>query len=251
MTAVTVGNQYLPESAVFFGAPSSSMRDIAFYIWHLELDGRHYLVDTGPPRAPEDFAALDASGLGLGPECGFRNARHLQDVLQHLELRPDQIDAVLVTQPIVYHSGGLEPDLLPRAQVYIALDGVLELLLDPPGHPDAQLYFTATSWDFLRTLAVERRLHLVAEHETVADGLEFVVTGGHHPGSAAVLLARDGGTTALVETAFVQANVAEGRPIGLAENLAKARSAVARLSRTCDRVIAIHEPANETGFPSR
>jgi hypothetical protein len=75
-------------------------------------------------------------------------------------------------------------------------------------------------------------------------GVFFETTGGHHPGSAGVRVATSAGVVGLLETAFVQRNVDEVVPIGIAENAALCRKVISRYRRECDLVIPIHDPAN-------
>jgi len=156
----------------------------------------------------------------------------------------------LITQSITYHSGGLTEELMPRAQVYISRSGMMELLLETPGHPPRDLYFTAAGWEYMRRLLIEGRLHLVDDPTEVAPGLIYETTGGHHPGSAAVRVQTALGTTGILETVAVKGNIDEERPMGVAENVAKCREAIRRYKRQCDVVFADHDPAILERFPN-
>src|SRR5207247_1236316 len=105
-----------------------------------------------------------------------------------------------------------------------------------------ELYFTEGTWAFLRKLLIEDRLHLVDEETQICPGIFFETTGGHHPGSAAVRVSTRGGVVGILETAFVQRNVDEELPIGVAEDAAECRRAIQRYKRICDIVAADHEP---------
>src|SRR5207253_1245817 len=130
----------------------------------------------------------------------------LDKLLEAHFLAPEDIDFVLLTQTITYHSGGLVPELFPRAQVFMSRAGVKEFLLDTPGHPPRDLYFTEAAWAFLRKLLIEQRVHLVDDPTEVGPGLVFETTGGHHAGSAGVRVRTAQGTLGILETAFLKKN---------------------------------------------
>lgn len=237
-----------PGWAIVLGDNDTALHDLHFYVWVVSDGTTVGLVDAGLPLDPRDVAALGATNAAFGDTVGFREVRTLPEVLEDLGLDAAAVSFVAITQTVSYHTGGLDAALLPNATFYLARDGVLELLLDPPGHPAPEFYFTAPAWASLRTLAIEGRLRLVADAVEIVPGVDFEVTGGHHPGSAAVLVRTSTGLVALLETAFVRRNLETGSPIGIAEDAAAARHAMRRMSARADRVVAIHDSENATEF---
>lgn len=248
LQAVQTGILPIPGWEAFFGVNDQAFHELCFYVWLVSDGVRHGLIDVGLPNDPDDLTALSLACQAVDPRCEFRDVRLLPDVLDELGLTPESIDFVLLTQTITYHSGGLESRWFPRAQVYMSRPGIEEMLTDPPGHPPTEFYFTAQSWAFLRELAVEGRLHITDGAVEVVPGVTFETTGGHHPGSAAVRVQTVDGVVGLLETAFFQRNVDDLLPVGIAENAALCRSAIRRYTLDCDRVVAIHDPANATEF---
>lgn len=242
LTAWQVATHPVGRSKAFFGQDGSDVLRLSFYVWVVRsADGGVGLVDAGLPPDPADLAALRATG-------DYDDVIPLADVLAAEGLAPDDIDWCCVTQVVTYHTGGLLPDLLPRAQVWLSRAGLLEMLLDPPGHPPTEFFFTESSWAFLRRLAIEGRLHAVDEPAQVAPGVIFETTGGHHPGSAAVRIETDEGTVGILETAFLQENVEREIPVGISEDVAQCRRAIRRYRRECDVVIADHDPVHAVRF---
>ena len=96
----------------------------------------------------------------------------------------------------------------------------------------------------LRQFAIEGRLHCADEPTVIVPGMEFETTVGHHPGSAGLRIRTSEGVTGVLETAFLDRNVAESRPIGIAEDAALCRRVIQRYRRDCDQVIALHDPGN-------
>lgn len=244
ITAVPVGVLPIPGWEAFFGRNDQEFHDLWFYVWHLTDGVRHVLVDTGLPPGAADRDRLDEGCAGVDERCRFRERESLAEVLRLLDLRPDQIDAVVLTQLVTYHTGGLLPEQLPRAKVYLSRAGLVEMLTTAPDHPPVDLYFTGESWSFVRDLAAAGRLYAVDGPVEVVPGISMVATGGHHPGSAAVIVKSSEGIVALLETAFFQENVETGLPIGIAEDVATCRRVIAEFSRMADQVVALHDPAN-------
>jgi glyoxylase-like metal-dependent hydrolase (beta-lactamase superfamily II) len=238
LTACPVAVHEVPTSKCFFGRDDDLIRDLAFYVWIVRGDdGGVGLIDSGLPPDPGDFDALRTTGV-------YRDVTPLADVLAAEGLTPERIDWCCITQPVTYHSGGIVPELLPRAQVYLSRAGMTELLCDPPGHPPTEFFFTARSWAYLRDLAIEGRLRVVDEPTEVAPGVVFETTGGHHPGSAGVRVqTASEGLVGILETAFLQENVDAEIPVGISEHVAECRRAIKRWKRTCDVVLADHEPS--------
>jgi glyoxylase-like metal-dependent hydrolase (beta-lactamase superfamily II) len=235
---------------VYFGLNDNSFYDLNFYIWVVTDGVRLGLIDTGLPLDPAARARLDEANRKVDERATFSGVRTITQVLNEYGIAPQDVDFVAITQTISYHTGGLEAAVLPRAEVYLSRAGVHEMLGEPPGHPPTEHYFTEASWASLRQFAIEGRLHCVDEMTVIAPGIQFETTGGHHPGSAALQIATQEGVTGLLETAFLQRNVEEGLPIGIAEDTALCRRVIKRYRRECDQVIALHDPANAERFPA-
>lgn len=246
--AIPVATLPIPGWEAFFGMNDNNWYDLTFYVWLL-YDGRYRgLVDLGPPDDAADFDALRSACQSVDARSTLRRECSLTDALERFGVVPADIDFVLLTQSITYHSGGLAREWLPNAEVFLAADGLREMLIQPPGHPPVDAYFTPSSWVFLRELAVQGRLHLVRQATEVVPGVQFEPTGGHHPGSAGVRIATHFGTVGLLETAFFQRNIDEVLPIGIAENAAQARAIIKRYRTECEDVVAIHDPGNTIRF---
>ena len=248
--AIPVGALPVPGWEAFFGVNDSAFYDLMFYIW-VVTDGETIgLIDTGLPLDPEARAALDTANRTLDERATFSDVRTITQALSDLNISGSDIDFVAITQTITYHTGGLDAAVLPRAHIYLSRAGLTEMLNDPPGHPPVEHYFTAASWASIRQFANDGRLHCVDEPTCVVPGIEFETTGGHHAGSAGLRIATHDGVTGLLETAFFDRNVAEGRPIGIAENAALCRSVIQRYKIECSKVVALHDPTNARRYPS-
>jgi glyoxylase-like metal-dependent hydrolase (beta-lactamase superfamily II) len=250
--ALLAGIQKAPRWAILFGDPNPAvLQDLAFHVW-VVTDGQTIgLVDTGLPLDATERHELSETARPSGDDAVFRGVRLLPDLLDDIGLSGSDVDFVAITQTVTYHTGGIDPDLLPRAHFYIPKAGLLEMLLGSPGHPQTQFYFSARGWIGIRQLAIEDRLRLVDDPTEIVPGVVFETTGGHHPGSAGLRIRTECGTTGLLETAFVQENLDTGTPVGISESIAESRSAIRRYLTDCDEVVAIHDAANVDRFPAR
>ncbi|TAM83340.1 MAG: hypothetical protein EPN47_04310 [Acidobacteria bacterium] len=238
----------VPGWECFFGRHDVEFLNLAFYIWIVRGNGHTGLVDTGLPVDEAERRRLIEGCQIVDKRCVFANIVTLDRFFQEHRLSPQSIDFVLLTQTITYNSGGLLQQFFPRAQVYISRAGVTELLLESPGHPPRDLYFTEATWTFMRTLLIENRLHLVDETTEVVPGLTFETTGGHHPGSAGVCVETAQGRVGILETAFLKENVDLDLPVGIAEDASLCREVIRRYKRECDVVLAGHDPTISDRF---
>lgn len=247
--AMPVATLPVPAWAAMFATNDSTLVDLGFYVWILTDGSTVGLVDLGLPLDPADAAMLDDANRALDPGSYFHDPHLLPDLLADAGLSGADIDFVAITQTVTYHTGGIDAALLPRAQFYISLAGITEFLVEPPRHPATPFFFTQASWTALRQLAIENRLHAVDDPTQIVPGVVFETTGGHHPGSAGLRIRTEAGTTGLLETAFLQANLDSQHPIGICEDVSRCRSVIRRYLRECDDVIAIHDPSNVIRFP--
>lgn len=249
LQACQIATMPIPGWEIFFARNDVNFYRLSYFVWIVRGNGLTGIIDTGLPFDEDDRQRLGIVVGGVDPRCVFSDVVLLDELYRRSNLKPESIDFVLLTQVITYHSGGLVPELMPRAQVYMSKAGIMELLLETPDHPPRDVYLTRAAWNFLRTLLNEDRLHLVNEPTEVAPGIMYETTGGHHPGSAAVRVQTGIGTVGILETAFLQGNIDDVHPVGVAENVAACREAIRRYKRECQVVFADHDPSILQRFP--
>lgn len=249
LRAYPVAEQRLPTWACLFGKNQTSWERLVFYVWVVQGGGITVVIDAGTPPSEHDFRVLSDACAQMAPECAMQRTQSLASVFNDAGIAADAVDILIITQPITYHTGGLLPDFFPRATVYLPRAGLLEFLLDNPGHPPRDCYFTEDTWLFLHRLTREGRLILPDGRVEVLQDLWFEVTGGHHPGSAAVTIATARGSVALLETAFLADNIEWERPVGIAENASLCRAVIKKFKNSCDLVLAIHDSTIQDRFP--
>lgn len=241
MIPVKLATLPAPEWECIMGKNDTSLRPLVFWLWILKSQGKVGIVDTGLPQG-EELEALNLANQALSPECVFTPHTTLLEALERHGVTPQQVDFALITQWVTYCTGGVNRHCLPNAHVYAAWEGMREFLLEDPGHPPARFYLTAESWEYVRELRIEKRLTFVRSATEVMPGVWFDPTGGHHPGSAGVRVQTNKGIVGVLETAFVQENIEQTIPIGIAESASLCRMAIRHYKNCCDLVLAGHDP---------
>lgn len=241
ITAYPLAELPVPGWECFFARNDISFHTLIFYAWLITDGSKTILVDTGPPPDEENFSRLKAGCQGVDERSELRRVQALDNIFKQAGVTPAQIDFLLITQPITYNCGCLLPRYFPKAKVYISWQGMMEFLLESPGHPPRDLYFTEASWAFMWQLLIQNRLFLVDGPTEVLPDLFFETTGGHHPGSAAVKVRTPDGIVSILETAFLKENIDKEIPIGVAEDVAACRAAIKRYKQESRLVLAAHD----------
>ncbi len=241
LTPVAFASLPVPGWECVFGRNDCTMQDLIFWVWLLRCGDKICLIDAGLPTGA-DLERLNEANQKLDPQSIFTIKQDLRNALARDNIRPEDIDFVLISQLITYCTGGLIRENFPSAHVYCAWDGMREFLTSTPGHPPRDFYLTAESWTFFRELLIENRLTFAESKVEVAPGLFFEPTGGHHPGSAGIRAQTERGVVGILETAFIQENIDRTIPIGIAEDAARCRQVIQTYKRECDLVLAGHDP---------
>jgi glyoxylase-like metal-dependent hydrolase (beta-lactamase superfamily II) len=239
--AIPVAELPVPGWECFFGKHDVTFHNLIFYVWVVKGEGKTIVIDAGPPPDDHDMQMLVDACRQVDPQSLMRRVCSLEQVYSTAGIRPDDVDYLLITQPITYHSGGLVQEMFPRAKVFLSRAGFTEFLTDNPGHPPRYTYFTDSTWSYLRTLLLDNRFVLTDGPIDILPGISFESTGGHHPGSAAVKIETARGRIGILETAFLKENIDRCHPIGVAEDAATCRRTIRRYVSECDLVLAAHD----------
>jgi glyoxylase-like metal-dependent hydrolase (beta-lactamase superfamily II) len=239
----------VPGWECFFGTHDCTFHTLIFYVWIVVGNGKTIVIDSGPPLEERDMQSLVRACQKIDQRSLLRRLRALDDIYSEAAVRADDVDYLLITQPITYHTGGLHAGSFPNAKVYISRAGFFEFLLDNPGHPPRSEYFTSCTWNYLRTLLINNKLVLADSPVEIEPGVFYESTGGHHPGSAAVKVNTAQGCVGILETAFLKKNIDDLVPIGVAENTALCRKTIRRYVDECDLVLAAHDHTLLDRFP--
>ena len=149
----------------------------------LQYEGKNYLIDTGVGAGKLNEKQL--RNFGVSEESSIEKS------LAELDMKPKDIDGILMTHLHFDHAGGLTK-----------WEG--EQLV--PVFPNADIFVTQTEWDEMRNPNIRSKntywkenwepvQHLVKPFEgelAVAPGLTMIHTGGHSDGHAIIRLEQNG-----------------------------------------------------------
>ena len=99
----------IARSKVFFGVTDVTPIDIGLHVWLIRTPHSTILVDTGLPIDATEQQRLISANAVRDPGEVFCDLVDLADALADWGTTPDEIDAVLLTQAVTYHTGGLKP----------------------------------------------------------------------------------------------------------------------------------------------
>jgi glyoxylase-like metal-dependent hydrolase (beta-lactamase superfamily II) len=204
-------------------------------------DGRTALVNTGPPIDYLDYM----NGLWretVREDCQLRVAEdeRIEAALAAHGVAPPDVDYVLCTPFQAYSVGNLP--LFTNARICLSRKGWEFFFANPyPNHPHdfAPMVFPPRVLEHLVYEARER-IHLLADEEELAPGLSVFWTGAHHRASIAVRFETSVGAVVASDSAFLYANVEEGKLLGINESMYEALDAYARF-READVFVPLYE----------
>jgi len=147
----------------------------------IRADGENILIDAG---------IGDALSERQKKMFGVERSSHLEKGLAEQNLRPEDIDLVLLTHLHADHAGGVmsldesgrKVPRFPNARHVVQIKEWKEAM-----HPDERTsatYFTSN----LKILEEEKLLELIDGEDEAATGIRLINTGGHTPGHQAVLM---------------------------------------------------------------
>jgi glyoxylase-like metal-dependent hydrolase (beta-lactamase superfamily II) len=211
------------------------------FVWVAQGGERTVLVNTGLPSDPQDLEILNASCRSAYPD-NFFGPDHIWPPLPQLAalgIRPEDVDAVLITTIGTYATGNIER--FPDAHVYLSRSGWLDFMAPVrPTSLNREVVLTDATLTYLVTRGWNR-LHLVPDEEEVLPGIRMFWVGCHHRGSMAVSIQTAIGKVVISDSIFKYENLEPGTPIGVLENIFECRDALERVRREADVVFPTHD----------
>ena len=239
----------VPGPEVFWMERFGDWLPLDFNVALLENASRTVLINTGPPL---DYVAemnrVWREELGARSQLQLMHPDGIGGVLDAWGIDPAAVTDVLVTPLQAYAVGGI--DQFPQAQLWLSRRGWVDLLAPPRFDPRRRMavpdrilrYLLEDAW-------FQRRVHLLADEEEVADGLRVWWAATHHRSSLAIEIATSAGLVTFTDTVFYYANVEEDRPLGIQESMEECRSTYERIRRSGARVVSAYDPTTLQRFP--
>ncbi|MEA4943316.1 MAG: N-acyl homoserine lactonase family protein [Propionicimonas sp.] len=230
----TMANYYCAD--IYAAADSVSQMD--YYFWVARNSTRTVLIDCG----------FD------GDRASHRGEHHDHDpldTLTRLGIKPDDVDAIILSHMHYDHAGNI--DKFPQATVLVS-QREFDFWTGPlAGRPVFAWTVETTEIDAVRQAGQQGRLRLIGETEEVFPGITVSPIGGHTPGMALTTVATAAGLVVLASDAIHFYDEMDlDRPFFLFSDLPEMYEGYGLLRSLGERedtvVIAGHDPAAFSRF---
>jgi hypothetical protein len=248
---LSAGSSLISGPEVFWMSNWGEELPLAFNVTLIQGQGVVALVNTSPPESDiytrERFPQMRYLHDTPHGDLVREPQQRLPAALDALGLTPDDITHVLLTPLELYTTGTL--DLFRTAQICITRRGWVHFHTthDHPhderwrSFPESTLVDLVTdSWP---------RVRLLDDEDEIAPGLRTWWSGAHHRESMVVEVDTADGTVAISDSFFYYENVEDGRMLGLCESMEEALTCNARVLRTAQHIIPIHDPKVFDRYP--
>jgi len=248
---LSAGTSLIRGPEVFWMSHWDEVLTLAFNVAVLRDSEHVVLVNTSPPESTaaieDEFPLMrylhDAPAGDLVRDSG----EQLLTGLAGLGLSPEDVTHVLLTPLELYTTGLLHR--FPRARIGITRRGWIHFHTTHE-HPHDSRWRSIPRETLVElvTGSWNRVLLLEDEHE-VLPGLRTWWAGAHHRESMVCEVDTAVGVVAISDAFFYYENVEQGELLGLNESMAETLAVNARVLRTADHIVPIHDPRVAERYP--
>lgn len=247
LTAMSMGETKVPCAEIYWMNKLIGWEPLTFWSFLIENDERKILLNTG---FPQDYSALHKHWItwaksamgeeGHVPVVGKDN--WIINALAKHNLKPDEIDHVIVTPLTSYATGGL--DQFSKAKIWFSRHGWIDFHAPDPEIPQLprHIIFPDHVLQWLTSQAASRIQLLPEEDVEFLPGIKSWFCGAHHRSSMVFLVQTVSGRVALTDAVFKYRNYEENIPLGLSESLEEHYRLYAKLSREATIVVPLYDP---------
>jgi glyoxylase-like metal-dependent hydrolase (beta-lactamase superfamily II) len=237
---IKVGQAFVPGPEVFWMDRWSEVELLYFYVVLIRGNGKNILINSGPPH---DLSRLNQKwGQSIGPtgEMVRRPEEEIQAALRVYDLRPENIDFVLITPLQAYATANIP--LFKNATVCISKRGWDEDYHHPafPLHVEPELRIPPDALEYLIKNKV--RLRLIDDGETIVPGITAKWVGTHHRSSMAYCVSTAVGKVIASDCFFKYENLEKMHPLGILESMQECFEAYEWISKSADTVLPLYDP---------
>jgi glyoxylase-like metal-dependent hydrolase (beta-lactamase superfamily II) len=243
---VCVGTCQMPSLECFHMDISGGWEDTMFSFSVIRGDNKTILINSGLEDDPSDLNNFFAS---WHKNVVIKNPVKTIDALAKMNIKPEDIDAILVTPLTAYTVGSLHH--FPKADYYFGKKGWIDFWAGEKDQPrNVPFVFMPDNIRKYLALNLEGRVKLLEdEHGEVFPGIRAWFAGGHHRSSMAYLVDTEKGVVALTDGVFKYANFEKNIPLGIAENIKENITTFRRLKDEADIVIPPYDTEVLKRFP--
>lgn len=247
LIAMSMGETKVPCAEIYWMTKLIGWEPLTFWSFLIESDDRRILLNTG---FPQDYSALHNhwttwAKSAMGEEGHIpvvEKENWIVNALAKHNLKPDDIDHVIVTPLTSYATGGL--DQFSKAKLWFSRHGWIDFHAPDPEIPQLprHIIFPDHVLHWLTSEAASRIQLLPEEEVEFLPGLTSWFCGAHHRSSMVFLVQTSAGRVALTDAVFKYRNYEEKIPLGLSESLEEHYRLYAKLKREADIVVPLYDP---------
>ncbi len=242
-----MGELPVPSAEVFYMQKFDTWESINFYVFYLNIKGKHILINTGVPNDPKNLSSFWEQ---WDKRSKFVKHHSMEEILSALNLTPKDIDYVFVTPFVGYSTGNI--DLFEKSKIMIYREGWIDFWapnLKRGSFSDLPLEITIEK-PVLCKLVTEQRHNIVLLKEQRMEELdaEIIFGGVHHRSSMIIVFNINGKKVAFTDSIFSLENYRTRTPIGILENIDEAYRVFENLDRM-DIIIPIFDRKLNERFP--
>jgi glyoxylase-like metal-dependent hydrolase (beta-lactamase superfamily II) len=247
--ALIMGTFVVPGPEVYWMHAWGTREKMHTLMYVLQGGGKTVLINSGPPA---DLTRINDAWRGF---FGYDEAiiERAEDerplaALAKLGIRPEDVDAVVVTPLQAYATGNLHR--FPKARICISRKGWIEDFQAPYYHlhvprdlripVEVNRWLQEEGWD---------QVHLLADDEEILPGLRATWAGVHHRSSLAVHVATARGRVVITDCFFKFGNVERNHYLGVMESMMEADATWKRLRAESDHLVSIYDPEIFERYP--
>ncbi|NPV86203.1 MAG: hypothetical protein HPY45_09375 [Anaerolineae bacterium] len=205
--------------------------------------GNVVLVNSGPPlERLEWLNSKWGAGTNMRHQLVVYDEDHIEKRLAALGVHPDDVQHLILTPLQPYALGGAVK--FRNAQIHVNREGWADMFAPRyKKHPHDVMpvcfspqdihYFFVEAWD---------RMDMMKNECQILPGIDVFWVGVHHRSSIAVKVKTREGNVIFSDCMFRYEHIAEGRLLGINENMYEALEAYDRIRREADILVPMYDP---------
>jgi glyoxylase-like metal-dependent hydrolase (beta-lactamase superfamily II) len=234
-----VGEQMVPGAEVYFMHDFDTWMPLCFYVFYIRLEGKNILINTGFPKETE---RIEKFWLDWDKRSTFRRGLLIDDIMNILKLRYEDIDYVFLTPLVIYSTGNVEK--FYKSRIFIYRDGWIDFLAPSKkrGMFSALPYDLVFTKESLCKLLTDMRdnIVLVKDGDKISESIYVEFGGVHHRSSMIIYFKINNKTVAFTDSIFTRRNLELRIPIGILESVDEAYDVFEKLKKA-DIVIPLFD----------
>lgn len=235
----------VPGPEVFWMKDFDKWYKLSFYSFLIGTSDGYVLINTG---LPDDLSLRNKflREWAGSDRCKFSHVYKIEDALGKLGITPDDISHVIISPVQDYSIGRI--NLFKKAKLYFSKTGWFHDVVLPSPSPflNRDIYLPRYVREYLFEEAWDRIV--LVENEKVVDEIEVKWQGCHHRSSMMIKFLFQGKEVCISDSAFLEENVTQNIPIGIAEDIYECLNAYQEMRKECNIIIPAYDPRNVEKF---